>query len=98
MWKELLPDELRALFDSRSGSRRSGKEVGIMTAMQRAECRYLKWEVDSDLVKHGSSLIVAEDEMVRTAMVQFYRMEGFEVSVSEDQRSFTVQPKPPVQF
>ena len=69
-----------------------------MTAMQRAECRYLKWEVDSDLVKHRSSLIVAEDEMVRTAMVQFYRMEGFEVSVSEDQRSFTVRPKPPVQF
>jgi len=66
--------------------------------MQRAECRYLKWEVDSDLVKNGSSLIVAEDETVRSAMVQFYRMEGFEVSVSEDQRSFTVHPKPPISF
>lgn len=73
-----------------------------MTPMQRAECRYLKWKIDECLYTVGDANIAIRDHEVASAIEQFYKMEGFEVKTSEDPlsapRSFTVRPKPPVQF
>lgn len=73
-----------------------------MTAMQRAECRHFKWKIDECLYEAGVVTVAIRDPEVSKDIEQFYKMEGFEVKTSEDPlsalKSFTVQPKPPVQF